>query len=441
MSRQLAECRELAARNAWEIQETYIDNDVSASGRKARPEWTRLLADLEAGRYDVLVCWHTDRLYRRLRDLVDLVELAESQALRIATVRAADLDLSTPAGRMLAGMLGSAQRYEMEQKAARQVAANKQARNAGRMPWSVRPYGYDLDENGSIVVVPAEADELREAARLALDGASLASIARGMNERGVVTATGGRWSVNALKRLLTSNRHAGLVSYRGSVLADVGASWEPIYDKRTHALLAATLTDPARRTQADTRTKYLLSGIARCGKCGGTLYASPANDARTGRRYYVYRCHTPHLTRRLDLVDEVVVGTLLARLSLPDMLEALSPTGADTEGLVAELARVRDRLDGLAELYGEGEITAAGLREAAAKLRARQAELHARLAATDGDARILDLLSAENMQERWDGMPLRHRRSVVDLLATVTVLPSKRGARFDPDQVRIEWKS
>src|SRR5215217_396901 len=89
--RQLAECRDLAKRNGWKVAEEFVDNDVSASSRKPRPEWTRLLADLEAGRYDVLVCWHTDRLYRRLRDLVDVVEIAERRALRIASVKASDI--------------------------------------------------------------------------------------------------------------------------------------------------------------------------------------------------------------------------------------------------------------------------------------------------------------------------------------------------------------
>lgn len=130
MARQLDACRDLAERNGWQVAEEYVDNDTSAS-TGLRPEWRRLVADLAVGRYDVLVCWHTDRLYRRVRDLVDLVELAERQALRIASVRAADLDLGTPAGRMLAGMLGHAQRYEVEQKSARQVAANAQRARAG----------------------------------------------------------------------------------------------------------------------------------------------------------------------------------------------------------------------------------------------------------------------------------------------------------------------
>lgn len=438
VTRQLAECRDLAKRNEWQVVEEYIDNDVSATSRKARPEWSRLLADLEAGRYDVLVCWHTDRLYRRLRDLVDLVEIAESKALRIASVRAADLDLSTPAGRMLAGMLGHAQRYEVEQKSARQVAANRQARAAGRMPWTRRPYGYDLDEAGAIVVIPAEADELRAAAKLALDGASLASIARDLNDRGVTTSTGGRWSVNAIKRLLVHPRHAGLVTYNGDLRGE--GNWEPIFDRQTHEQLVAVLTDPGRRTTTETRVKHLLSGLLICGRCGDHLYASPYGG-RTGP-YLIYRCRANHLGRRADYVDEVVVETILARLARPDVVKTLSP---DLDGnnaqLAEEIALVRERLDGLGDLYAEGALTAAGLRDASAKLKARLADLQQRIAATGGNEQVVALATSDNVRKRWDALPLRHKRAVIDSLMVVTVLPVTRGARFQPEQVAIEWRA
>lgn len=437
VSRQLADCRALAERNGWLVAEEFVDNDVSATSRKVRPEWARLLRDLDAGKFDVLICWHTDRLYRRLRDLVDLVEIAESHALRIASVRAADLDLSTPAGRMLAGMLGHAQRYEIEQKSARQVAANMQARKAGRMPWTRRPYGYDLDESGQIVVVPSEANELRRAAKLILDGASLASVARDLNARGETTTTNGPWSVVALKRLLTSPRHVGDATYRGDVTA--AGAWEAVFDRETHERLLALLTDPARRLAPDTRIKYLLSGLAICGRCGCPLFASPCGPK--DRRYMGYRCRTPHMTRRLDLVDEVVTEVILARLARPDAVEALDgDISEDTRALAIEAAEVRQRLDGLGELFAEGALTAAGLRDASAKLRARLEDLQSRIAAAGGSDQVAALIGAADVRARWDALPLRHKRTVIDALAVVTVLPVTKGARFTPDQVRIEWK-
>jgi DNA invertase Pin-like site-specific DNA recombinase len=36
----------------------YVDNDVSAYPRKARPQWQQMLSDIHSGRIGAIVCWH-----------------------------------------------------------------------------------------------------------------------------------------------------------------------------------------------------------------------------------------------------------------------------------------------------------------------------------------------------------------------------------------------
>lgn len=435
VSRQLSDCRALVERNGWESTAEYVDNDVSATAGKPRPEWTRLLADLAGNKYDTLVCWHTDRLYRRVRDLVDLVELAERQALRIVTVKSADLDLTTPAGRMLAGMLGHAARYEAEQKGARQAAANRQRAKMGDVRWTRRPFGYDR-RDGRVVVIEDEARELRTAATKVLAGATLASVSADLNRRGVATSTGASWSLTTLRRVLLNPRHAGTALYRGE---DVGkGAWPAILDAVTHERLTAILTDPARRTAPSTVSKYLLSGLVRCGLCGDAMFASPLGP-KDGR-WMVYKCRRAHLARRLDLVDEVVERVILARLSQPDVLTLLSPA-EDVSALAAESQDVRERLDGLGALYAEGALTTAALREATAKLKGRLSDLQERIASVTGMGPLGALVSSGDVAEHWPTMTLQARRSVIAALVTATVLPAGKGARFTPEQVEIEWRT
>lgn len=105
VGRQQADCRALAEQKGWVVAGLYKDNDVSASKRKPRPEYQRLLADIRAGRIDAVVAWHPDRLYRRLVDLEGLIDLAEEHRVTIATVVGGDVDLSTASGRMQARIL------------------------------------------------------------------------------------------------------------------------------------------------------------------------------------------------------------------------------------------------------------------------------------------------------------------------------------------------
>lgn len=433
VARQIEACRDLADRNDWQVVQEYVDNDVSASGGR-RPEWSRLLVDLAAGQHDVLVCWHTDRLYRRVRDLVDLVEIAERQALRIASVRAADLDLSTPAGRMLAGMLGHAQRYEVEQKSARQIAANQQRARAGQMSWTRRPFGYDRVD-GQVVVVEQEAAALRDAASRVLDGATLGSIVREWNAAGRVTSTGGHWTVTGLRHCVLNPRVSGRVSYLGE---DVTAGvWQPILSVSQQGRVGALLRSPGRRAQTSTDRKYLLSGALVCGRCGDRMFATPAGAKET--RYMAYRCRRSHLMRRLDLVDDIVVRAVLGRLARPDAVALLSPD-VDLDELRLEAGELRGRRDELAQLLADGLLTAAAVREQATGLRTRLERVEAELVSATGTSPAALLASADDVLEAWEALSLGRQRQVVDELLVATLLPAGKGVRFEPDQVRVDWK-
>lgn len=433
VARQLAECRELAERNGWEVAEVYRDNDASAT-KGERKDWARLLADLRAGRHDVLVCWHTDRLYRRLRDLADLLEIAEARSVRIAAVQAGDIDLSTPSGRFMAGQLAGVARFEVEQKGARQVAANRARAQQGVVLWSRRPYGFDR-EGHDVFVVESEAAVIREAAQRAMGGESLASIARDLNDRGELTSAGGPWAVASVKRVLLNPRNAGRVVYRGEQLGSGGPA---ILDPEEYDRLQALLTDPRRRNAPSTRVKYLLSGIARCGRDGCDL--RPMLFTTNGPRLTpIYRCLSCYGGRHRDRVDEVVLGVIAERLSRPDAARLLSPT-TDVADLRAKVTELRDRRDGLAAMLAEGLLGADAVKVQARRLTEQIEQIERQIDAATGDSPLAEVIGADDVRARLDSLPLTTVRRIVRELCDVVIMPAGKGYRFDPEQVRIVWK-
>jgi hypothetical protein len=336
---------------------------------------------------------------------------------------------------MLAGMLGHAARYEVEQKGARQRAANRQRAEAGHVGWTRRPFGYDR-RDGKVVVVEPEAAALRGAADAVLAGSTLASVVVAMNKAGVRTTVGGRWTQTPLRRVMLNPRMAGRVIYRGE---DLGAGkWPAIFDPETFDRLTAVLTDPGRRTTPNTMVKYLLSGLVRCGRCGDPMFASPMGPK--GGYWMVYRCRTAHLARRLDLVDEVVEGVVVARLARRDAAHVFTPD-VDLAGLRAQADELRRRRDGLAEMLGEGLLTPESVRGQAKKLGERLAVVERDIAAATGSSPVAGIIAADDVEVAWNGLTLDRKREVIATLCTVTVLPAGKGARFDPEQVRIEWRA
>lgn len=432
VSRQVLECRELAERNGWEVSEIYQDNDRSATTGKARPEWQRLLADLDAGKHDVLVAWHTDRLYRRLRDLVDLVEIAQRRVLRIATVKASDLDLSTPAGRMVAGLLGSVAAYEGEQKAARQVAANRDRARRGVLLWTRRPFGFDR-VGSDVVIVESEAAEIRKAAARVLDGDTLAAIGRDLDARGVRTSTGKAWSVTSVRRALTNPRIAGRVVSKGE---DYGRHGVAILDGETFDRMGAILRDPARKSAPpSTEIKHLLSGLVRCGREGCEDAPMWATSNAQGRM--IYRCRRCYGGRGLADVDEVVMRTITARLARPDAVDLLTPD-ADLDGMRARVTALRARRDGLAALLADGLLTETAVREQATRLGQQIDDLEREQRQATGADPLAAVVNAADPAAALQALDIRTLRAVIDTLAVVRILPVGKGVRFAPVHVQIE---
>lgn len=457
VARQEADCVTLAEQRGWQVVEVYRDNDTSASSGKPRPGYRRLHAAMKAQSVDVVICWAVDRLVRRVADLEEVITLAQQSGVRLATVTG-DLDLSTDTGQMLARILASVAQQEVARKGTRQRRANQQRAEAGHMGWTRRPFGYDR-RAGVVFVVEAEAEGLRDAARMVLDGETLAAVCRELNRRGLWT-TGHRvlrdgdgeplrdadgrpqrrtdlpWSVKALRGALLNPRYAGQVTYNGAKV-DADATWPVILDADTQERVANVLRNPQRRTAQDTATRYWLSGLVRCGRCGGPMFASPMGAK--GQRWMVYKCRTPHLARRLDLVDAVVEAVVLARLMQPDAL-ALVSVHEDVAALAGEVRDLRRRKADLAALLAEGLLDAAAVRAQSTRLNAEIVSLTDRMAAAESSGPLAALVAADDVAEAWRTLPLRDRRTVTEQLLTATVLPVTKGARFTPEQVSIVWR-
>ena len=58
---------QLAKQRGWKVVEWYVDSDISAYSGKRRPEYQRMLEEIEAGILEAVVVYHADRLHRHPR--------------------------------------------------------------------------------------------------------------------------------------------------------------------------------------------------------------------------------------------------------------------------------------------------------------------------------------------------------------------------------------
>jgi site-specific DNA recombinase len=60
VDRQRQDCEKEATHRGWQVVGTYVDNVVSASSRKPRPAYERMLEEVRAGSVDAVLVWDLD---------------------------------------------------------------------------------------------------------------------------------------------------------------------------------------------------------------------------------------------------------------------------------------------------------------------------------------------------------------------------------------------
>ena len=441
VDRQRTACRGLAADRGWEIVEEYCDNSVSASRRAtARPAYDRMVDEFAAGRFDALVCWDLDRLTRQPRQLEDWIDAAQERGLLLTTANG-EADLSTDGGRLFARIKASVARAEIERKSARQKAAAAQRAELGRAPRGVRLTGYTVVGE----VVPEEAQLVADVFSRFAAGDSLRGIAAWLAADGRPTRSGRRWSPSTLRTILVNPRYAGRAVYCGRTTGQPG-EWEAIVDENLFDRVQDQLSDPRRLSNREgTDRKHLGSGLYLCGTCGDPVRShsrgrSPVDGGTSGARY---RCAAGgHLTRIAASIDDYVRRIVTARLARPDVADLLTvPDDVDARRLADEVGRLRGRLAAIEADYDAGLIDGRRYAVSTEKVRAALTAAERARSRTVGSAGLEHVLGDRNPATAFEQAPLGVQRAVLSALLTVTLLPARRGHKFDPETVCIQWKS
>ncbi|MFC1469415.1 recombinase family protein [Rhodococcus qingshengii] len=432
IERHFEDCVSLTSSLNWTVAEHYSDNDMSASKGLVRPSYEKMLSDIEAGKIDALVCWHADRLHRSPTELERFIEIVEKAGTEIRTVRSGTLDLSTSSGKMVARILGSVARQEVDAMSDRRKRANDQKAASGLWQASRRPFGYTLAGEP----LEPEAGAITAAVGDILAGKSIRQVAREWNEQGLrTTRDGTEWKATSVRRVLTNPRYAALRVHRGVVVGK--GRWEPLIDTDAHYGLLAHVNDPARSPSVSFERKWQGSGVYICEVCGRKLVVHVADKKRA------YKCPQNHVRRQGPALDALVDTLALARLSEPDVRLSIESPGVDVPALQIRRDALQGRLDELAAMFAEGAIDGSQLRRGSGDLHEQLAQVDAELGAARRGSPLVDLVLADDaLAERWAELSADMRGKVIDSLMSVTVLRSPRGLRrFDPSFVDIEWKS
>ncbi|MBI4497404.1 MAG: recombinase family protein [Chloroflexi bacterium] len=350
----------------------------SDQGPEPRPGFTRLVRFLERAKPGITVALTClERLGGSPLEIAG--RLLEIETLG-ARLHAIDDDLADPLTALL--VAGSARKPAVRQDKARQQLQQKamQAHGLGKPP-----FGYRIGPDSRFAVVPEEATMVQLIYRLYLqERMGLRLIAGHLNERGLTTRRGARWSVVTVRDILRNPVYQGTYSRFGVL---VSGSHPPLVSRETFRRAQERRKAATPERQPAVEVHFALSGLVYCGYCGSRMVGATRRQAwlrkdRTQVRavYRYYRCGSRvnqsvcgYHTHRADDLEAAVAGDVAAYLAGPEAATAarfhLARARALRDGL---LARVKDALagrmegDALRQVAGELLSTARAAERAAA---------------------------------------------------------------------------
>jgi len=362
----------------WVVTDARYDDGGFSGGNMERPALRELLADIEAGRIDVVLLYKIDRLTRSLTDFSKIVEVMDNAGASFVSITQS-FNTTTSMGRLTLNMLLSFAQFEREVTGERirdKIAASKKK---GMWMGGPVPLGYEVKDR-KLVVMVSEAEQVRHIMQRYIELGNVPALAEELTEQGYRTKVQRRTSGphkggcifrrGTLYHLLSNRIYRGMIVHKDSAY---DGAHEAIVDE---ALWDAVQENLASNACGSSRRRKHQNPSLLIGKVfDDEGRAMTPSHAQRGSRHYRY-----YVTR-----PEKVDGSPVRRVSAHDLEQLVCDQFA---GRASEKGFVLD-------LLGSGELEVGELERG----RRNAASLAAKL--TSGKSREIAKL-LEQMVQRID---------------------------------------
>jgi len=305
-----------------QVADRYDDGGVSG-GTLDRPALKRLVADIEAGRIDIVVVYKIDRLSRSMLDFLKLVESFEHHGVTFVSVTQS-FNTQSAMGRMTLNMLVTFAQFEREvigERIRDKVAAS---RKKGMWMGGWAPLGYEVRDR-KLIIHEADAERVRSIFKRFVQLKSATLLARELVVAGAKNRYGHLLDKGVLYRLLTNRVYIGDAVHKG--IAYPGEH-EAIIDRKLWDQAHAVLKQSPRKRAASTRaqTPALLKGRL-FGPDGAAM--SPTHTRKGGRlyRYYISQSVMKRGTEACPVkqvpaaeIERIVIEQIRSLLQTPEVI-------------------------------------------------------------------------------------------------------------------------
>lgn len=339
----------------WEFAGIFADDGISGTNTKKRDEFNRMIDECMAENIDMIITKSISRFARNTLDCLKYIRQLKDKNIPVFFEKE-NINTMDSKGEVLLTIMASLAQQESE-SLSKNVKLGLQFRyqNGEVQVNHNRFMGYTKDENGHLVIDPKEAKIIKRIYLEYLQGASLKQIGEGLEKDGILTAAKKpKWRPETIKKILKNEKYIGDALLQKTYTVDVltkkrvknNGLMPQYYVENDHEaiiprdlymqvqeemLRRANLHSGEKRKKRVYSSKYALSSIVYCPKCGD-IYRRVAWNNR-GKTSVVWRCvsrveHGPSCCdaptiQETELQNAVVRAINMALGGREEMLAAL----------------------------------------------------------------------------------------------------------------------
>lgn len=310
------------------IKDFEIFEDAGYSAKNTdRPEYQKMMKRIRDGEFTHMIVYKIDRISRNLKDFSEMYEELKDYKVTFVS-RNEQFDTSSAMGEAMLKIILVFAELERKITAERVFAIMLSRAEKGLWNGATVPLGYVWsDEIKFPVIDPEEEKVVQYVYNLYESLRSTLKVAYRLNDEGIKTKRGGRWTAKTIRDILRNPFYIGTYRYNmresgGSRRLKNKDEWVVVEDnhpaiidkeqsKRVNQLLSDNyrgLTDVQR---ADIH-KHIFSKMIYCGKCNALLTSGLDSARKDGYRPSRYTCITSGGTKRCsNYVSDIIIGPFI----------------------------------------------------------------------------------------------------------------------------------
>lgn len=470
LSAQLKAMRLFAQGREYQVVREYID-EAETGRTTARPAFREMIAAARrpGKTFEAILVWKYSRFARSREDSIVYKTMLRKNGVQVISIN--EPTENTPVGRLMEGMIEGLDEFYSDNLGEEVTRGMRESASRGFYLSYRAPYGYSKVKvaDGGKIRTKLELDSVRAPIthsifKSVISGKGVVEVARELNSKGIASAKGKSWTKGTIYSMLNNELYTGTVvwgrnSKRGLEPIKVAGACPAIVDIDTFNTAQQMMASRAPKLVHPrvVSSRFLLSGLARCGYCGRSL---TGQDAKSGKfAYYVCGSLTKKGAGSCDfkylnaskfekaIIDEIKKSVLtkenlldLAKAVTEEWNESLAGFRQEIDSIDDSIKDTQFRLSNIYDAIESRKIELSDLALRIKELRVRQEKLLARKSE----------IEAQYSEHRYEIMdPAQMAAYVEDLKALLDegeVCERKafikgfvKGIRVKGDEVTVEY--